>query len=408
MGKPAPTSAVSPQQHHYTPDDVPMGTTRSDYEYDDVPDLPSYTESEAAATQPTDDDERPVSRQARLAEEQPMLHPGNTQGWRVYAGNQPRRYNGTTIRMDDRLKYAENLYAYITDYLQTVPPKPAVRIEGWHNTTVERHNKKERERVVDFDITLSLQSYLPIATPGAEHGGWQPRVVTNNDRVHRGSWRRTVVEQDHQFSDEPERDLMQWCDDFCDSKAKLTIFRVTRDVPGLDKDLLRMRLQALIRSTNYRGHIDVSFPIADKNVDVYSPHPINKWRISWVRFLFYVTMLWIITWPILFFTTKRWEVYKVSWCFSWQQDDGIGGVKKRYATISEQSWYEKHANLIINLALDSYQGDASGLPIDAYHDGSVQREPNASTSASETARGDTLYAVQRGAVRDVGDWGADS
>ncbi|KXL46079.1 hypothetical protein M433DRAFT_153933 [Acidomyces richmondensis BFW] len=343
-------------------DAVSMHTTRSDYDYDDVPELPSYSDSEAIAAAeiatPTRE-EQDAYRSIR--------QPRSSNGWRIYNKDKEVNCNETSIRMDERLINPTALYNYVSDYLRMIPPRPSVRIHGYHYQTVYQNNKKETKTVNDFDIMLGLQRYLPcaVATP-AGMGAWSATTVENSESVHRGSWRKTRAKgftQDIEVGTDGPPDLEYWCKEFCNSGSALKIFRVTRDVPGLDHEYLKIHITHLIRSTNYRGHIDISFPIEEKYVDIYSPHVVNKWRISWVRFLFYVSFLWILTWPILFFMTKRWDIYRVEWRFSWQERTPRGMVKK-YATINEEQWFKKHAKLIKSLVLDGHSGDATDLPLD--------------------------------------------
>ncbi|KAK5133735.1 hypothetical protein LTR08_007385 [Meristemomyces frigidus] len=424
MGKPAAATMRPPPPQQYRDDvdadAVSMHTTRDDYDYDDAPQLPSYTDSEAAAST-TADGRLPTSlpRQDEYAVLQPPA-PLSRHG-RATPG--PVNICETTIRMDARLNDPEALYGYIWAYLSVLPPRPAVRLQGWHHQTVRRNNKKETERVIDFDLVFYLCAHLPTATPAAlgmgDTGGWQPRIAANGDSVHRGSWRKTRASghtQDIEVGgDAARRTLAQWCEDYCADKAALKIFRVTRDVPGLDREYLRNQLDVLARSTQYRGHVEVTFPIAEKHVDIYSAHVVNRWRIGWVRWLFYLSFLWIFTWPILFFLTKRWDVYTVDWCYSWsapQRSGPDGGtvVKKKYHGMTEQMWFAKHAQLIKGLVVEGWQGDATNLPLN------TRRGEEGRSSGTGNADVDAAVSLIRGGLgawnavsgRDTDGWGADS
>jgi hypothetical protein len=63
--------------------------------------------------------------------------------------------------------------------------------------------------------------------------------------------------------------------------------------------------------------------------------------------LFYVSLLFIFTWPYLFFATKRWAVVKVDWAFS---------KKDAYATVSERRWFEIWKSCIKKAVLAKRQG----------------------------------------------------
>ena len=391
MGRPAP--AIPPTQPYRDDvDAVSMYTTPDDYQYDDVPELPPpYSDSEPAS---------------QLSNHEATVQPGETERPQVWSHVSAITRGDTILVMDARLTNPDNLYPWIQS-ITMCPPNQTIRIHGWHNSTVHRNNKKETERVVDFDINISLKAYLPGA--GAQQDGWLPELAANHDKVHRGSWRKTIApgHKDDIERFEYERDLSQWCEDFCASDARLKIFRVTQDVTGLDTDYLRKNIDALIRSTNYRGHTQITFPIEGRFVDVYNPHTINKWRINWVRWLFYISMLWIITWPILFFATKRWTVYSVKWRFSWVEQTG-----KRYAVLTEPAWYNKHAKFIQRLAVDRFQGDATNLPLDDQR-GLEQVMPTTGNADIDSAMSlirtgvGAWNTIQRGVGRDVDGWGAD-
>lgn len=71
--------------------------------------------------------------------------------------------------------------------------------------------------------------------------------------------------------------------------------------------------------------------------------------------MFYLTFLWIFTWPALYFATKRWAVVIAEW--PWSTTDSQGN--KQYTTISEEQWFEKWHVGIKRLVLDRYQCEAS-------------------------------------------------
>jgi hypothetical protein len=343
------------------PDAVSMHTTPDDYEYAEPSasndDLPSYNDSEAAASSSTTTQNiTPTTTQATPPEPYNVIaYPSGPHGY-----NKPTNPGAVTIRMDERLTNPAELESYIKDYMRAMPPRPVVRIYGWHNETVRRKDKKEQERVTDFDITFSFQQYL--SRPfDAEF--WGERVVQDDESAHRGSWRKTKA-PGHKpgliLSDEPIRTLRDWCEDFCASPSRLKAFRINRLVLGIEESFLRQHLENIVRSTHYRGNTNITFRVDEKAVDIYSPTLINRWRTGWVRWIFYLSFLWIITWPILFFMTKWWDVYEVKWYFSRDPT----GVNKSYATINEMQWIDKHSALIRELVLNKYTGDGDCHPTD--------------------------------------------
>ena len=185
---------------------------------------------------------------------------------------------------------------------------------------------------------------------------------------------------------------------------------------GFNEEYLKSRIEGLIRSTNYRGHIIVSFPVENKNVDIYTTNRINQWRLTtWIRWVFYLTFLWIFSWPALFFATKNWEVVRAEWQWSNTDSQGI----KQYTTISEEQWFEKWHVGIRRLVLDRFQNEASdevlcgvmARPEDPPMPGSIRtgnegldNAANLLTQGFQVAR-----AISSGSGRGLqGGWGYDN
>lgn len=398
-----------------------MHTTRSNYDYEDPAELPSYTDTIAA-----DGKNYATASDLPPEDEYLIITPPKsaTDGWRNRTPNkscsqQVRIGSETTVRMDERLSNPTQLYDYVNDYLRVVQPRPAVRIQGYHWETRKKNNKNEQERVFDFDVVLSLQPFIPKAsTREEENEWWIPSTPENSDKVYRGSWRKSRAKgftQDIEVGTDRKLELLDWCESFCADTSALKIFRVARNVTGLNTGYIKEQIEPLVRQTHYRGHVDVTFPTADKNVDIYSPHWINYARIRWVRWLFYLSFLWIFTWPILLFTTKRWNVYNVEWRFSRMVEDSDGRQSKVYATISEAAWIKRHADLIKSLVLEQFHGDATKFPVDV--DASRRRilggpsqtgNANVDTAVSFIQGGVSVWSTLNGRRGDALGWGADS
>lgn len=308
---------------------------------------------------------------------------------------------------------------YIKNYLAVVPPDQRVRILGSH--TEKQYNqsskKNEQKKVIDFDISLSLSSYLT-----RERGLWCAYPAHNSDSVYRGSFRKTKAKgyrQDVEIGEGEITSLQDWCREYCNNKSALKAFRVDRYVAGLDIDFLLQSLERITRSTHYHGQLDISFPIVEKNVDIYSDHWINKWRFGWQRWFFYLTFLWLITWPVLFFFTKFWSVYSVRWQWSGCHTDAETERTSRFcASLTEKEWIQKHKNLIMNLVLKKYQGDATQFPTDV-PDERVNRGIQARLPSTGNHNVDAAVSFIQGGINafnslqgrgggDLNGWGANS
>lgn len=403
------------------PDALSMHTTRSDYEYedapelDDVPQLPSYDESVTAGAAA----EASSASPSQLVDEyQVITAPKSNRKWGTKHTHSPHKAVGskTSIRMDERLMEAKELYEYVENYLKMIPPRPSIRIQGWHWQKTKKKDKTETERISDFDIVLNMQSLLPSTR---DKGWFVAYTADNSDKVSRGSFRKTRApgyRQDVEVGEDGTPDLREWCQSFADCKSALKTFRVSRSIVGMNTKLITTELEPLIRSTHYRGHIDITFPVADKNVDIYTPHWINSARLSWVRWIFYLTFLWIFTWPVLFFLTKRWDVYNVQWSFSKVFTiDAERRQEKRFAVMSERSWLSRHANLIRSLVLDKFHGDGTDMPVNVDVDANVRRASGQILQTGNSNVDAAINAIQGGlgawnAINDraqSGGWGAD-
>ncbi|EME38818.1 hypothetical protein DOTSEDRAFT_75525 [Dothistroma septosporum NZE10] len=422
----AATMPVSPAaSYRDDPDAVSMHTTRSDYEYDDapelddVPQLPSYEDSMTANAAAEASNGGPSARP--VDEYQVISTPKSNRRWGTGHTHSPHKAVGweTSIRMDERLQDAKELCEYVENYLRLVAPRPMVHIQGWHWQKTKKKDKTETERIYDFDIVLNMQSLLP----SIGDKGWTDAHAANNSyETYRGSFRKMRApgyRQDLEVGEEDTPGLQKWCQAYADCKSALKVFRVTRTIVGMNTAWIKRELEPLIRSTHYRGHIEITFPVADRNVDIYSPHWINRARLSWVRWMFYLTFLWIFTWPILFFMTKRWEVYNVRWLFHrlFNVDNEEGRRQFiRYAVMSEKSWLKKHTDLIKSLVLDKFHGDGTDLPVVVDVDASARRasgqipqtgDRNVDAAVSFVQGSLGAWNALNGREPRSGGWGAD-
>ena len=237
-------------------------------------------------------------------------------------------------------------------------PVPFIYILGTHKETKKRGKNEGTHSITDFRIVLNISSYLHPNFSPSDISTMNLVTVSSGEKTHRGTIikkRAPGVKQDIEVGTVAPS-LSEWCHRFCARTSALRVFRLKKTVTGLDETYLCNRIEGLIRSTNYRGSISITFPVEDENVDIYTSHPVNQWRnTEWVCWAFYLTFLWLITWPILFFCTKKYAVVRAEWPFS--VPDGRGG--KKYTTVSEEQYFDKWSTAIRRLALDRYQGEAS-------------------------------------------------
>ncbi|KAL7269176.1 hypothetical protein RUND412_008171 [Rhizina undulata] len=255
----------------------------------------------------------------------------------------------------------EALYRWLKEENKTCP-RPQIRIRGSHTETRRKNNKTETSTITDFDVTLDVTyCLLDREKPGIL------KVVESDQKAHRGGRIKRLAKVG-----EAGRTIRDWADEYCSNKAMLKEFSMTKVILNHDKLFLEEQLTALIRSTNYRGQIHVSFPVQESRVEIYPDNRISRMRQSkaW-RWFFYLTFLWIISWPILWFLTKRYSVVHSVWKMARYADDPFAGDDvhpgrrlMRVTNVSEWEWLETWAPAIIRCVLARRQGEITELDLE--------------------------------------------
>lgn len=148
-------------------------------------------------------------------------------------------------------------------------------------------------------------------------------------------------------------ELRYWCEKFVTDPATVKSFALRRTILHHDSKKLEQLLRSLVSSLNYRGHVAVEFPVTGKTVRVYSPGRINSLRtITWLRWVFYLTFLWIFTWPYLFFITRRYEVVEAVFPYSTDPASGM----RIAAVMSEVVFFEFWKSALKRGVLSRFQG----------------------------------------------------
>uniref|UniRef100_A0A0B7JYU8 Uncharacterized protein n=1 Tax=Bionectria ochroleuca TaxID=29856 RepID=A0A0B7JYU8_BIOOC len=226
----------------------------------------------------------------------PLIPPG-TNALKVRPFLQDKN-KGIEYYLDHRLDTNPEFLAEHLAHLAVIPPRPHVHIRGVHSEQVRKSDgKSERREIVDFNLQIELTHLL--------------------------------------------------------SRAGLKNFSFERQIEGWDFELLRGKLETLLRSTNYRGRLAVEFPVLNARVEIYNDCLTNRWRLTkWIEMIFVFTLMFVFTWPWLLLRTARWETVNARWHLS--AVDAVG--RKRYSTLSEEQWYNMWARPIQKAALERRQG----------------------------------------------------
>lgn len=372
-----------------------------------------YLDREAPEIQLHDDDELPplYDEHAEGSSSSAPLLPADASDFRT-APIAPLDIQ--SFRNDDTIRYyLEPRLDSDPEFLEkrvhnwaAVPPRPFVRVVGYHRERRDHNGKKEVKNITDFDVQVELTPYL--YSNAATRRSWtELRTVENGEKVKRGTIfkaRAPGARQSIELGQVEKPNLTQWCHMYCASHSGMKVFSLKRQMLGFDKQRVKEQLDALVRRTNYRGHLTISFPVQDEVVEVWNDSKINQWRLTkWICFMFYATLLFLFTWPYLFFRTKRFEVAVAEWPFSKLDSNGV----KKYASISEDQWYNMWGRAIAKAVLSRRQGTLNQQDLIA----SEGADPNFDTGNS-TVDG-ALGFVRAGvaAMNEVNrhlGWGMDS
>jgi hypothetical protein len=237
------------------------------------------------------------------------------------------------------------------------PPTYYVEFKGVHTETTYRDggngvhlgngNNHQRQRdsdtrttntITDFFIRINITHLL---STGPNVGG-ELHILPDELKGYRGGIiQRTTPSISSPDIETQHEELKAWCDKFVADPSRLKSFTLKRAISNHDTRKLETLIRSLIASTNYRGQVSVDFPVTHKRVTVYSPSRINQWRTTtWIRWVFYLSFLWIFSWLYLFFATARYEVVKVVFPYAdVSPEQALHGVVRTPTVMSEMAWF---------------------------------------------------------------------
>ena len=355
MGKPdlstLPFSGSGRAGSSSDPDAVSLHTQPGDRVYDDdVPELqandlpPLYSDIDA--------DTRPSAPLLSVTHRPSYIHPlvlEDEATWHKIDQN-----TGTELIISPTLDRDPKLLEGQIKLSATKPPRPSLRVLGTHSETVRENGKSKKETVTDFDVSVDLTPYL--FSDATRNVSWKTlRTIEDTEKTRRGTIlrkRAPGVKRDLEITN-PKPTLAEWCHRFCASHTGVKSFELRRQVLGFDEVILKDRLEELVRGTNYRGHLQVTFPVKGDVTLIYNDSKLNRWRVTpWIIWMCYLTFMWLLTWPFLFFRTKRFEVAISEWPFSVEQDDGT----RRYVSMPESHIFNLWGRAISRAVLAKRQG----------------------------------------------------
>lgn len=288
------------------------------------------------------------------------------------------------------------------------PPIFTARITGTHSETVHKKDKKEKTAVTDFDIRLDMTHLLVpgsntpnnLKIQGLQH-------ASAGTQVYQGHRIKSIVTGDF------EPGVGAAIQGYTSSAFPVRSFTLRRQILHHDSAALKNLLTSLVGSTNYRGHLKVTFPITHDRVTVYSPCWQNRLRDkTWLRWIFYLTFLWIFAWPYLWFMTRRWEVLTSQFPYSCSPECG----NRKFVTQSEKAFFEEWRPSLRRAILGKKQGwideeyklgTEDALRQAGTH--GIDRIPITGNAVADGALGFLHHATtMRRDIAMAGGWGADS
>ncbi|KAJ5232812.1 hypothetical protein N7468_005768 [Penicillium chermesinum] len=341
-----------------------------------------------------------------------------------------------------------------------LPPRPLLYIRGTHTETRHHDNKKESSTVEDFSFKLDLAETLLTGwqdSQSAIGAGWkQVHVIEDEDNLpaYRGGRlrsrtykfpksRNTALVADSEtgteaeaetglLSNEPsdpnsadsvlnitcagyraDRNLRLWCERFCEDPAPVK--------SGFDESAMRNPLVSHIRSLNYHGQISCKAVLAQQSVTIFSPHWINRLRANrYIWWIVVILQLWIISWPIIWFLERRYEVAHTTWnaardagaenglvhCYPQGRDPAM--LAEYWApAVKQAAWSRRRGedNTLTRLDADRLQGLSNNqlLGMDR-HDSQAELERRARVDRGEGGFMDSVVGLVRGVGEVHQDW----
>jgi hypothetical protein len=221
-----------------------------------------------------------------------------------------------------------------------------VQLCGTHTETRRNGNKETKDNITDFYIRINLTYLL------GPWGSGSIEFLPDNKRGYRGTIIPRLPPSKGISLDEEigEDELSTWCKKYVSDPSEIKSFTLKREIQHHDTKKLEHLLRSAIAETNYRGHVSIEFLKQHERVVIYSPGTINQWRMTvWIRWIFYLTFLWIFAWPVLFFLTSRYEVVKG--IFQYADCPPNTNPNRKPTVMSEVAWFHRWESAIKRAAL---------------------------------------------------------
>ncbi|OBZ91470.1 hypothetical protein A0J61_00437 [Choanephora cucurbitarum] len=129
-----------------------------------------------------------------------------------------------------------------------------------------------------------------------------------------------------------QKRLRQLCDEYVHSKNALKELKMTKEIEW-DFNNLTRALTTAIRDSGFYDFINITYSLENHETVVKTDEKISKLADNkYIRFFFFITCLWILAWPIIYFCKEKFghSTLKSAWKMN----------------VSEREWYGLHVGEI--------------------------------------------------------------
>ncbi|KAL9095087.1 MAG: hypothetical protein Q9165_002690 [Trypethelium subeluteriae] len=210
----------------------------------------------------------------------------------------------------------------------SLPPKPRIRILGRSDDGLSK----------DFDISLNMMQY--IIQRGGQSQQWS-YVQVDNESTSGGKQKRSRSAGNvNNTQGDGLRDLVER---FCDDKAMVKTFTLTRRVVNWNTEYIEGSVRNLLAQMSYRGQVTIQFPVQHDKIIVQSPPKGNK-------FLHGVASLFV--------ENKKYEGVTAVWPYATLAPGGESGDagERMFAVQSEEAWWKDWKGAVANAVRSKRKG----------------------------------------------------
>ncbi|CDS06023.1 hypothetical protein LRAMOSA08551 [Lichtheimia ramosa] len=326
---PSSSSASAPPSYEEAVGQPTDNTTTTNNKPTHVPDatIPAYN---PAVVPDHDQVTEPLLQENDTENDNPFRGRPAPPTYSIYRAPYETSSSGEIITRDQHLNQdGEAILQFLHQHNSA--PKMAVRFYGYHEETHWRTRSsrdndgnwvEEREpvttRVDDFCFQIDCSEYVSPQCIGM--------YVTPDKKTGQ------------------VKTVRQLCDDYVHEHNKLKELRLTKVVDWNYPELTRA-FTAAIRAHGYYHSVEISFEMKEYRITIKSGSDLSRLADNKaVRFLFFITCLWILVWPVLWFYRKHY---------------GHNTLQSKWRmTISERDWYNLKVQEVLGQV--RHQGQAFG------------------------------------------------